>query len=115
MSSFCAQRERFAQFVAYAGLHQAVGFIEVAVRTDHVNETESSLVAFLEGIYVVPETRRMGTARALVAIAERWAIKRGYREFAWDAALENETSHAMDRALGFHETERVVFFRKLLT
>lgn len=57
----------------------------------------------------------MGAARALVAAAERWAINRGCREFASDAALKNETSHAMHRTLGFHETERVVFFRKLLT
>jgi aminoglycoside 6'-N-acetyltransferase I len=86
MSAFCAQPERFAQFVVYAGSHRAVGFIAVA---------------FLEGIYVVPEARRMGTARALAAAAERWAISRGCREFASDAALENETSHAMHRALGF--------------
>jgi aminoglycoside 6'-N-acetyltransferase I len=115
MSSFCACPERFAQFVAYADSGRAVGFIEIAVRTDYVNGTDSSPVAFLEGIYVVSEARRMGTARALVAAAERWAINRGCREFASDAALENETSHAMHRALGFQETERVVFFRKLLT
>ena len=114
MSSFCARPERFAQFVAYADSHQPVGFIEVAVRKDYVNGTDSSPVAFLEGIYVVPEARRMGTARALLATAERWAISRGCREFASDAPLENETSHAMHRALGFKETERVVFFRKLL-
>jgi aminoglycoside 6'-N-acetyltransferase I len=115
MSSFCARPERFAQFVAYAGSGQAVGFIEVAVRTDYVNGTDSSPVAFVEGIYVVPEARRMGTARALVAAAERWAANKGCREIASDAGLENETSHAMHRALGFQETERVVFFRKLLT
>jgi len=101
MSSFCVRPERFAQFVAYAGSDQAVGFIEVVVRTDYVNGTDSSPVAFLEGIYVVPEARRMGIARALIAAAERWAISRGRREFASDAAVENETSHAMHRALGF--------------
>lgn len=110
MSSFGAHPERFVQFVAYAASGQAVGFIEVQIRSDYVNGTESSPVAFLEGIYVVPEARRTGIARALVAIAERWAINRGCREFASDAALENEPSHAMHRALGFHETERVVLF-----
>jgi aminoglycoside 6'-N-acetyltransferase I len=115
MLSFCAQPERFAQFVAYTGSGQGVGFVEVAVRTDYVNGTDTSPVAFLEGIYVVPEARRTGIARALVATAERWASNRGCRELASDAALENKTSHAVHRALGFHETERVVFFRKLLT
>jgi aminoglycoside 6'-N-acetyltransferase I len=79
-----------------------------------LNGTDSSPVAFVEGIYVVPEARRMGTARALVAAAERWAANKGCRKIASDAGLENETSHAMHRALGFQETERVVFFRKLL-
>jgi aminoglycoside 6'-N-acetyltransferase I len=115
MWSFRGQPERFGQFVAYVGSGHAVGFIEVAIRTDYVNGTDSSPVAFLEGIYVVPEARRMGTARALVEAAEHRAISRGCREFASDAALENETSNAMHRALGFQETERVVFFRKLLT
>jgi aminoglycoside 6'-N-acetyltransferase I len=94
--------------------NQAVGFIEVAVRTDYVNGTDFSPVAFLEGIYVVPEARRRGTARALVAAAERWAINKGCREFASDAAIENELSHTMHRALGFEETKRAVFFRKAL-
>jgi aminoglycoside 6'-N-acetyltransferase I len=80
MSSFCARPERFVQFVAYTGTSQTVGFVEVAIRTDYVNGTDSSSVAFLEGIYVVPEARRMGTARALVAAAERWAINKGCRE-----------------------------------
>jgi aminoglycoside 6'-N-acetyltransferase I len=114
MSSFCSQPERFVQFIAYENSNQAVGFIEVAVRTDYVNGTDFSPVAFLEGIYVVPETRRRDTARALVAAAERWAINKGCREFASDAAIENELSHTMHRTLGFEETERVVFFRKPL-
>jgi aminoglycoside 6'-N-acetyltransferase I len=114
MSSFCSQPERFVQFIAYENSNQAVGFIEVAVRTDYVNGTDFSPVAFLEGIYVVPEARRRDTARALVAAAERWAINKGCREFASDAAIENELSHTMHRALGFEETERVVFFRKPL-
>jgi aminoglycoside 6'-N-acetyltransferase I len=33
---------------------------------------------------------------------------------ASDALLDNGASHAMHRALGFEETERVVFFRKPL-
>ena len=39
----------------------------------------------------------------------------GWRELASDALLDNEISHSVHRALGFEETERVVFFRKRLT
>ncbi len=34
---------------------------------------------------------------------------------ASDALLENEASHALHLALGFQETERVIFFRKSLS
>ena len=112
MATFCANPDRFAQFVAYDAKRRAVGLIEVAARGDYVNGTRTSPVAFLEGIYVVPDARRRGVARELVACAERWASSLGIREFASDARIENEASHAMHRHLGFGETERVVYFRK---
>ncbi len=89
-----------------------VGFSEVALRADYVNGCETSPVAFLEGIYVAPEHRLKGVARALVAEAEAWAKKTGCKEFASDALLENAASHDMHKALGFAETERVVYFKK---
>ena len=114
MSAFCASPGRFAQFVAYDGSRKAVGLVEAALRSDHVNGTRSSPVAFLEGIYVVPEARLQGIARALVAGVEQWAASVGCTEFASDARLENEASHAMHRRLGFTETSRVVYFLKAL-
>ena len=113
MASFCAQPARYAQFVALDD-GVAAGFIELALRSDHVNGTQSSPVAFLEAIYVAPRARRRGLARALVTRARAWARERGCTEFASDARLENTASHAMHRALGFVETERVVYFRQLL-
>jgi aminoglycoside 6'-N-acetyltransferase I len=115
MARFCAEPGRFGQFIAYSDQGATQGFIEVALRTDYVNGTESSPVAFLEGIYVVPEARRQGVARALVSAAEQWALSRGCTEFTSGASIEDHSSHAVHRALGFQETERVVFFRKLLT
>ena len=92
-----------------------VGFAEASLRHDYVNGCETSPVAFIEGIYVVPERRRQGVADALIAAVEQWARDQGLRELASDALLENSQSHAMHRALGFSETERVVYFRKPLT
>lgn len=91
-----------------------VGFIEAAVRNDYVNGTSTSPVAFLEGLYVTPECRRRGIARAMVDAVVSWARDRGCRELASDALLDNPGSHAMHRALGFEETERVVCFRREL-
>ena len=89
-----------------------VGFVEATVRNDYVNGCATSPVVFLEGVYVEPWARRQGAARALVGAAEEWGRKMDCREFASDALLENSDSHAMHRALGFEETERVVYFRK---
>lgn len=91
-----------------------VGFAEAALRRDYVNGCDTSPVAFLEGLYVVPEHRRHGIARALVAEVEAWARTRGVSEFASDALLDNTANHAFHRAIGFEETDRVVYFRRAL-
>lgn len=114
MASYLAAPERYCQFVAYDDGGAAMGFAEASVRSDYVNGTESSPVAFLEGIYVAPAYRRRGVAGHLVAMVERWARDRGFSELASDALLDNDESHAMHGALGFEETERVVYFRKVL-
>jgi aminoglycoside 6'-N-acetyltransferase I len=93
---------------------EAAGFAEAALRRDYVNGCETSPVAFLEGIYVTPLFRKRGVAGELVKAIEAWARSRGCTEFASDANIANATSHAMHNALGFVETERVVYFRKVI-
>jgi len=67
-------------------------------------------VAFLEGLYVMPEARRQGAARALIDAVRAWARDRGCKELASDTALDNVVSQAAHTRLGFRETERVVYF-----
>ncbi|ENW94573.1 AAC(6')-Ighjkrstuvwx family aminoglycoside N-acetyltransferase [Acinetobacter sp. NIPH 298] len=99
------------QLLAYSDDH-AVAMLEASIRYEYVNGTETSPVAFLEGIYVLPEYRRLGVATLLVRQVEAWAKQFSCTEFASDAALDNVISHAMHRALGFQETESVVYFSK---
>ena len=94
---------------------RAAGFVEATLRTDYVNGCETSPVAFLEGIYVEPWARRQGVARGLVEMVQQWARQMHSSEMASDALLENTDSHGMHLGLGFEETERVVYFRKVLT
>ncbi len=114
MAAFIAEPARFAQFIARDEVGAAVGFAEASVRHDYVNGTESSPVAFFEGLYVVPAMRQRGVARALFAAVTQWATARGCTELASDAQIENTLSHAVHRRLGFTETERVVYFRKVI-
>jgi aminoglycoside 6'-N-acetyltransferase I len=92
----------------------ALGFVEASKRTDYVNGTSSSPVAFLEGLYVVPAARRKGIARTLVESVVTWASHEGCSELASDALLDSATAHVVHRGLGFEETERVIYFRKAL-
>ena len=92
-----------------------LGFIEVSTRSDYVNGTSSSPVGFVEGFFVTPAARRQGVARVLLQAGEEWARQRGCREMASDVLVDNATGHAAHRALGFEETDRVVYFRKNLS
>lgn len=92
----------------------AIGFAEASLRRDYVNGCTTSPVGFLEAIYVREQHRRQGVARALVKAVEDWTLERGASELASDAFLDNAMSHRMHAALGFSETERVIYFRKVL-
>lgn len=114
MAELCVAPQRWLVLLAVDAARAALGLAEVSLRQDCVNGTARSPVGFLEGIYVARPARRRGIARALVREAERWVRQSGCREFASDALLRNRVSHAMHRALGFEETERVLYFRKPL-
>lgn len=112
MAISLAQPERFLQLMIYDVQRQPIGFIEGSIRSDYVNGTETSPVGFVEGVYVIPSWRRRGIARQLFTAIGDWAKARGCRELASDALLENEASQRAHRALGFRETERVVYFTR---
>ncbi len=101
-------------FVAIDAEDHIIGFAEATLRHDYVNGCETSPVLFLEGIYVRPENRREGVAQALCQAVAAWGRDAGCAEFASDALIDNLASHAFHAALGFVETRRVVYFRKLL-
>lgn len=100
--------------LAFADDGRACGFAEASLRRDYVNGTESSPVGFLEGWYVAPDWRGRGVGRALIGEVERWTLAQGCSELASDALLDNLGSHSAHAACGFEETERVVYFRKVL-
>jgi len=112
MDTFLANPDTFAQYLVRSDNGNVIAFVEAAIRSDYVNGTKNSPVAFLEGIFVDPSFRRQGIARQLVEHITTWAVSKGVKELASDALLENVDSHAMHKALGFRETERVVYFQK---
>lgn len=91
------------------------GFAEAALRRDYVEGCDTTPVAFLEGVYVRPEWRKRGIARALSDTVGAWGRSRGATEYASNALLENTESHIFHAAIDFVETERVVFFKRALS
>lgn len=109
-----SEPDRLCSFLCSDTEGRALGLAEASIRSDYVNGCETSPVAFLEGIVVDPAARRQGVAALLVAAVGAWARSKGLSELASDAELHNTVSHAMHGALGFEETQRVVYFRKAL-
>lgn len=87
------------------------GFIEVGSRP-YAEGCVTSPVGYIEAWYVDPDVRRTGVGGALVRAAEAWAREQGFREIASDALIDNEVSIAAHQALGYHEVERQVCFRR---
>jgi aminoglycoside 6'-N-acetyltransferase I len=107
---FFAERKPGAVLVAEdeSGL---LGFAEVSIRA-YAEGCDTEGVGFLEGWYVVPEARRRGVGRQLVAAGEAWSRAMGCREFGSDAEADNELGAAAHRALGFSEVGLIRCFRK---
>jgi aminoglycoside 6'-N-acetyltransferase I len=106
---------RFTAFIAMDENGKAEGFAEVSIRHDYVNGCKYRPALFLEGIYVRPEFRGQGLARALCAAAAQFGEQNGCQEFASDVLMDDHDSLAAHARLGFAETERVVYFRRFLS
>ena len=101
-------------FIAETGTGEPAGFAEISTRK-LANGCESAPVPFLEGIWIAPQFRRQGAAARLIAHIEAFVLAHGFTEIGSDALLENHISHAAHARWGFSETERVVYFRKVLS
>ena len=90
---------------------KAIGFAELSIRA-YAEGCSTDRVAFLEGWFVVPESRGRGVGRALMAAAEEWGRAQGCTEFGSDAEEDNHGSAAAHLALGFTEVGLIRCFRK---
>jgi len=115
MIHLLAKGSSFIAFIARTPEGVPIGFAEATLRVDYVNGCKYSPVAFLEGIYVLPQFRRTGVARDLLRSVEGWGESKGCIELASDADINNTDAHQVHRKLGFLETQRVIYFKKNIT
>ena len=104
--------EREACFIAERS-GEAVGFAETRLRV-YAEGCSSSPVGYLEGIYVRPDERGIGVARALNAAGEAWARSMGCSEMGSDRETTNEVSARFHEGVGYEEVGRIVCYRKVL-
>lgn len=115
VASFFAGRlaEPMAVWLARSAIGEAIGFIELSIRA-HAEGCDRPNPAYVEGIYVVPELRRNGVGRQLLAAADEWARARGCTEIASDTAPENTASGGLHTAAGYRDIGLVRCWAKRL-
>ena len=92
--------------------NEYVGFMNLSIRSDYVNGTDTSPVVFLEAIYVLPQYRGQGIGKAFIEHAETFAKERGITQLASDCFIDNRASEGFHKGCGFVEKERVICFVK---
>jgi aminoglycoside 6'-N-acetyltransferase I len=93
---------------------EVIAFIDLSIREEYVEGSNSSPVGYVEGIYVRPEYRMKGIARELIRLGEEWSRAHGCKEYGSDTELENVESQAFHLRAGFEEAHKIVHFIKKL-
>jgi len=108
------QNPQMALFLAFDG-DKAVGYSYVYKRHEWIfTENEEGPFGYLDTIYVHPDYRKNGVARALASMCENWSRENGCVEFASSCDLDNDNSLAFHLNIGFNETHRIIHFSKSL-
>lgn len=89
-----------------------VGFINVSIRNDYVEGSDSSPVGYVEGIFIKADYRNKGMAKALVDKGQEWAKSKGCTQMASDIEAHNMVSYDFHLGIGFKEANRLICFIK---
>jgi len=66
---------------------------------------EMAELIYLYDLFVVPEARQQGVAKALMDAAEKHAIRRGASRLQLDTAIDNRTAQALYERLGWRRDD----------
>ena len=90
--------------------NKIVAFMNLSIRSDYVNGTDTSPVVFVEEIYVLPEYRKQGIAREFISFAEKFTKESGFTQLASDCLIENTASEQFHKSCGFEANDRAIRF-----
>lgn len=106
------QTSRQKILLAKTSNNKSVGFAIFSIRVDYVEGAEKTPTGYLEGIFVEPEYREMGIARAFVTQGEKWCIKNGCSQIGSDTWVTDKESRKFHKSVGFWEEDELVHFLK---
>lgn len=89
-----------------------MGFINLSIRVDYVEGSNSTPVGYVEGIYVMDGYRKQGIATKLLKQGEVWAKDHGCTQMASDIEIPNAISYDFHLSVGFQEANRIICFIK---
>ncbi|UFU00733.1 GNAT family N-acetyltransferase [Radiobacillus kanasensis] len=101
-----------AKVFVYGIENKSVGFLHMSLRSDYVEGSTSSPVAYVEGVYVKQDYRTKGVAKELLKEGEEWAKINGCSQIASDIEQGNEDSYQFHHKSGFSEANRIICFIK---
>ena len=93
---------------------EPIAFVDLSIRHEYIEGSDSSPVGYVEGLYVMPEYRKQGIATALLRMGEDWSRENGCTEYASDTELSNIDSQNFHFCYGFGKAETIVHFIKKL-
>jgi len=89
-----------------------IGFINLSIRNDYVEGSNSTPVGYVEGIYVKPEYRNNGIAKELITKGEEWVKAKGCTQMGSDIEVDNDISYKFHKKVGFKVANRIICFIK---
>lgn len=113
LASLSTLAEPYIAFLAFTDSGEPVGMVDARVR-NYAEGAPNLRAAYVEDLWVDPEHRRTGVARALLRSVEMWARNQGLDWLGSDTAPDNQVSRDWHRRMGFDEIEQVVLFGKPL-
>lgn len=99
------------QFIYYED-DKVVGLLTCSIKREYVAGCSTNKVAYLEGVYVLPEYRRKGIATKLIEHFKTWAKSIGCKEMASDIEVDNDVSLQFHKKCGFEVVETTIHMKK---
>jgi len=92
-----------AVFAAESGDDRILGFTQLYHSFCSVDMVE---LIYLYDLYVLPDARRRGVARALMDAARQYAVNRGAGRLQLETAFDNKPAQALYESLGWKRDDR---------